>query len=55
MKSGGAAILVVDRNLEPLLELADSHHIVEKGRAVWHGKSAALRGDRRVWSHYLSA
>jgi len=55
IKSEGMAILIVDKNLAPLLGLADHHHIVEKGRVVWQGGSDALRADRGIWSRYLGA
>ncbi|MEO6031878.1 MAG: ABC transporter ATP-binding protein [Burkholderiaceae bacterium] len=55
IKSEGTAILIVDKNLGPLLALADHHHIVEKGSVVWQGDSAALRSDRAVWAQYLGA
>jgi branched-chain amino acid transport system ATP-binding protein len=55
IKSEGTAILIVDKNLVPLLALADHHHIVEKGRVVWPGDSAALRGDRAAWTRHLGA
>jgi branched-chain amino acid transport system ATP-binding protein len=55
IKSEGTAILIVDKNLVPLLELADHHHIVEKGRVVWQGDSATLRDDRAAWTRHLGA
>ena len=32
LKAGGQAILVVDKNIAPLLRLADRHYILERGR-----------------------
>ncbi len=55
IKAEGTAILVVDKNIVPLLSLADRHHIVEKGRVVWEGNSDALRDDRDAWTRYLGA
>ena len=55
IKAEGTAILIVDKNLGPLLALADHHHIVEKGHVVWQGDSTALRSDRAVWAQYLGA
>ena len=54
IKGEGMAILVVDKNLVPLLKLADSHHIVEKGQVAWSGSSAQLRSDYQSLSRYLS-
>ncbi len=42
LKSEGLSILVVDRNLDALLGLADRHYVVEKGRVAWSGTSAEL-------------
>ncbi len=53
IKAEGTAILIVDKNLVPLLTLADHHHIVEKGRVVWQGSSAELRADRSALERYL--
>lgn len=53
IKSEGTAILVIDKNLKPLLGLADFHHIVEKGRVVWRGSSDALRQDKAALGRYL--
>jgi len=55
IKAEGMAILIVDKNIVPLLALADHHHIVEKGRVVWQGDSQALLRDRAAWSRYLGA
>ncbi len=54
IKSEGMATLVVDKNLVPLLRIADRHHIVEKGTVVWRGDSDALRADRATLQRYLS-
>ena len=55
IKAEGTAILIIDKNLVPLLKLADQHHIVEKGQVVWQGDSDALRNDKATWTRYLSA
>ena len=50
LKAAGMSMIVIDKNIGPLLRLADRHHIVEKGKIVWSGDSAALRerGDLLV-------
>ena len=53
LKSGGQAILLIDKNLDALLSVADRHYIVEKGRTVWNGDSAMLRADPRLGQRYL--
>ncbi|MCY3980238.1 MAG: ABC transporter ATP-binding protein [Alphaproteobacteria bacterium] len=44
LKAEGHAILAIDRHVPDLARLADRHYIVEKGRIVWTGSSAALAG-----------
>jgi branched-chain amino acid transport system ATP-binding protein len=53
LKSAGLAMIVVDKYVKQLLEFADHHTIVERGRVVWRGESAELREDRGVWERYL--
>ncbi len=53
LKAEGQTILVVDKYIERLLDLADRHVVLERGRVVWQGDSAALRADRGVWQQYL--
>ena len=53
LKDEGQAILVIDKNVGALINLADRHHIVEKGRVVWTGTSQALAGDRDLQHRYL--
>ena len=53
LKSEGQAILVIDKNVGALIGLADRHHIVEKGRVVWTGTSAALARDPDLQHRYL--
>jgi branched-chain amino acid transport system ATP-binding protein len=45
LKARGLAILVIDKNVGVLAELADMHYVVQKGQVVWRGDSAALRRD----------
>src|SRR5882724_10879978 len=53
LKALGLAILIIDKNLAALTRLADRHHIIEKGRIVWQGDSAALRADEDIRRLYL--
>ena len=53
LKAEGQAILVIDKNLEPLLRIGDRHAILEKGRIVWRGDSAALRADPELQARTL--
>lgn len=53
LKASGLSILLVDKNLDTLLRIADRHHILEKGRVVWSGDSAALQADEALQHRYL--
>ena len=53
LKATGLSILVVDKYVERLLPLADHHHIIERGRVVWRGKSGDLAADQSLWHRYL--
>jgi branched-chain amino acid transport system ATP-binding protein len=54
LKAAGQTILVVDKYVHRLVGLADRHVILERGRVVWQGDSAALNTDRSLWSRYLT-
>ena len=41
------------RGWQRLVELADRHTIIERGRVAWQGTSAALDADRDLWHRYL--
>ncbi|HUJ28624.1 MAG TPA: ABC transporter ATP-binding protein [Myxococcales bacterium] len=45
LKAAGLAILVVDKYVKALMRLADRHVLLEKGRIVWSGDSAALAAN----------
>ena len=52
LKAEGQSILLIDKNIGVLKRLADRHHILEKGRTVWTGNSAALEAEAEtVQSH----
>ncbi len=46
LRAQGLSILIVDRNLDELMRLADRHNVVEKGRVVWSGTSQELAAER---------
>ena len=54
LKREGQAILVVDKDVEALIRLADRHFMLEKGRVVWHGNTASLREHNDLRKRYLS-
>ena len=53
LKSQGQAVLVVDKNVEALTEIADRHYIIERGRVVWSGSSAELAASSEIGHRYL--
>ena len=53
LRAAGQSILVVDKYVEKLIELAGHHTLIERGRVVWHGTSAELDADHGVWQSFL--
>ena len=53
LKSSGQSILVVDKNIKALTDLADRHYIMEKGRIVWIGDSSTLNSNKEIQHRYL--
>jgi branched-chain amino acid transport system ATP-binding protein len=53
LKAEGQSILLIDKNLGAVLRLADRHAVIEKGRTVWTGTSAALSAAAEVRDTYL--
>ena len=53
LQSAGHAMLVIDKYVHRLIDIADRHVIIEKGRVVWTGSSLQLDADRNLWTRYL--
>ena len=53
LRAEGQSILVIDKYVQKLVQLADHHTIIERGRVVWQGGSQALEADRAVWQRYI--
>jgi branched-chain amino acid transport system ATP-binding protein len=53
LRAAGQTILVIDKYIERLVQLADRHTIIERGRVAWQGTSAELDADRALWHRYL--
>ncbi len=53
LKAEGHSILVVDKHLDPLLRIADRHHLMERGVVVWTGSSNELSDAKDVWMRYV--
>jgi branched-chain amino acid transport system ATP-binding protein len=51
--SGAMTILFVEQRLESALDFAEDVIILERGRIVWSGTSAALRADGEVLERYV--
>jgi branched-chain amino acid transport system ATP-binding protein len=49
----GLTIIVIDKTIARLLELADRHTVLERGRVVWRGTSTELAATPEVWHRYL--
>jgi branched-chain amino acid transport system ATP-binding protein len=53
LKAMRQSILLIDKNLKPLLRIGDLHYILERGRIVWQGGSAELSADIDVQKRHL--
>jgi branched-chain amino acid transport system ATP-binding protein len=53
LKAEGQSILVIDKNVESLIRIADRHYLIERGRVVWSGTSAALAAAPDLQHRYL--
>ena len=42
LKNKNVSILIIDKSLKQLLDLADKFYILEKGKTVWNGSSSKL-------------
>jgi ABC-type branched-subunit amino acid transport system ATPase component len=49
----GLSVLVIDKNIGPLLRIADSHFVLEKGRTVWSGSSQSLLDQKDILKETL--
>jgi branched-chain amino acid transport system ATP-binding protein len=53
LRNTGLSMIVIDKHIGPLLNLADRHYVLEKGRVVWQGGSDQLRAQPEVLHRYL--
>lgn len=53
ISSAGQTIIIVDKYVERLINIAHNHIILEKGRVVWQGSSQQLDENRDLWIRYL--
>jgi ABC-type lipopolysaccharide export system ATPase subunit len=48
LKEEGPSLIVIDKNIGALLDLARRHFVLEKGSVVWRGGSSALRAEPAI-------
>ena len=53
IKKTGIALLLIDKNLDQLNQLADYHYLIEKGTIAWHGTPEALQKTPGLQARYL--
>ena len=53
LKAAGQSVLVIDKDVEALTQIADRHNFIERGRVVWTGTSAELAVAPDVQQRYL--
>lgn len=53
LKNRGQSILVIDKNLNALMQLADRHYVMEKGAVVWSGVTKEIIDNDELKSRYL--
>ncbi|WP_042879213.1 ABC transporter ATP-binding protein [Cupriavidus necator] len=53
VKKEGQSILVIDKYVQNLIDLADRHYFIENGRIGWTGSSAQLSEHPEIWERYL--
>jgi branched-chain amino acid transport system ATP-binding protein len=53
LKAQGQSILVIDKNVEALIRIADRHYLIERGKVVWTGSSSELGAAPGVQHRYL--
>lgn len=53
LKGKGLAILIIDKNIKALMNIAERHYIIEKGSVVWNGTTAELQSLPDLQSRYL--
>lgn len=53
LKEDGESILIIDKNINELSQIADHHVIIEKGQTRWAGDNAELMADAELRHRYL--
>ncbi len=53
LKKRGQSILVIDKNLDALMRLADRHYVMEKGEVAWSGTTDEIISNEELKARYL--
>ncbi|MCP4769116.1 MAG: ABC transporter ATP-binding protein [Gammaproteobacteria bacterium] len=53
LKQSGLTILLIDKNIDEMAQIADRHFIIEKGQVVWQGDSSELNAAPDLKARYL--
>ena len=53
IRTQGQSILIVDKDIRAIAQLADRHYILDKGRVAWQGNSAELLAAPQAINKYL--
>jgi branched-chain amino acid transport system ATP-binding protein len=53
LKAAGQSILLIDKNVEALIRIADRHYVIERGKVVWTGSSGELAAALTIQHRYL--
>ena len=53
LKSRGQSILIIDKNLDALMKLADRHYVMETGKVVWFGSTDKIVNNEALKTRYL--
>jgi len=53
LRAQGLSLLIIDKYVQRLMALADSHTLIERGRVAWQGSSTELDADHALWHRYL--
>lgn len=51
IRESGQSILIIDKNVDELMKIADRHYIMENGRVAWSGNTADISAN--VKARYL--
>ena len=53
LKARGQTVLVIDKDVRKLMEIADRHYVIERGRVVWEGDRSALKSQPDITERYI--